>query len=126
MEDNILNTDLLINRLAEEEEGFHHVNNPAADIKPVIKKYLGIPNNAEQAGNKFFFSDGDAKVEVTVVTDEIIRVRLAPHGVFLEEFSYAVPKLEHKAARFKMVENEHEFCVSTPVVNCHIRKKDFF
>lgn len=126
MEDNILNTDLLINRLVEEEEEFHHVNNPAADIKPVIKKYLGVPNKAEQSTNKFYFSDGDAKVEVTVVTDEIIRVRLAPHGVFLDEFSYAVPKLEHKAAEFTLLENEYEFCVSTPVVNCHIRKKDFF
>src|SRR6202000_3253546 len=113
MEEKIPDTDLLVNNLVEEEEGFHHVNNPAADIKPVIKKYLGIPNNAEQAGNKFFFSDGDAKVEVTVVTDEIIRVRLAPHGVFLEEFSYAVPKLEHKTVKFAMIEKEHEFCVST-------------
>ena len=126
MEDNLLNTDLLINRVVEEEEEFHHVNNPAADIKPVIKKYLGVPNKAEQSANKFYFSDGDAKVEVTVVTDEIIRVRLAPHGVFLDEFSYAVPKLVHKAAEFKLLENEYEFCVSTPVVNCHIRKKDFF
>ena len=48
MEDKILNTELLINKLLEEEEEFHHVNNPAADIKPVIKKYLGVPNHAEQ------------------------------------------------------------------------------
>jgi alpha-glucosidase len=126
MEEKILNTDLLINRLVEEDEPFHHVNNPAADIKPVIKKYLGIPNNAEKTGNKIYFSDGDAKVEVTVVTDEIIRVRLAPHGVFLEEFSYAVPKLEHTAPEFELLETEFEFLVSTRVVNCHIRKKDFF
>ncbi len=126
MEENILNTDLLINRLVEEDEPFHHVNNPAADIKPVIKKYLGIPNNAEKTGNKIYFSDGDAKVEVTVVTDEIIRIRLAPHGVFLEEFSYAVPKLEHQAPEFELLETETEFLVSTRVVNCHIRKKDFF
>jgi alpha-glucosidase len=126
MEDKILNTELLINKLLEEEEEFHHVNNPAADIKPVIKKYLGVPNHAEQLGNKFYFTDGDAKVEVVVVTDEIIRIRLAPHGVFLDEFSYAVPKLEHKAASFTLLESEHEFIVSTPVVNCQIRKKDFF
>ena len=126
MEENILNTDLLLNRLVEEDEPFHHVNNPAADIKPVIKKYLGIPNNAEKTGNKIYFSDGDAKVEVTVVTDEIIRIRLAPHGVFLEEFSYAVPKLERQAPEFELLETEFEFLVSTRVVNCHIRKKDFF
>jgi alpha-glucosidase len=56
MEDNILNTDLLINRLVEEEEEFHHVNNPAADIKPVIKKYLGVPNKAEQSAKNFILA----------------------------------------------------------------------
>lgn len=126
MEENILNTELLINKLLEEEEEFHHVNNPAADIKPVIKKYLGVPTHAEQSGNKFYFTDGDAKVELLVVTDEIIRVRLAPHGVFLEEFSYAVPKLVHKDVQFTLIENEQEYCVTTGVVSCHIRKKDFF
>jgi alpha-glucosidase len=126
MEEDILNTELPINKLLEEEEEFHHVNNPANDIKPIIKKYLTIPNHVVQAGNKFYFSDGDAKVEVYVVTDDIIRVRLAPHGVFLDEFSYAVPKLEYKTAKFGLLENEVEFCVSTRTVNCHIRKQDFF
>ena len=126
MEENILNQELVANRMIEEEEEFHHLNNPAEGIKPIIKKYLGVPNNAVQADNKFYFSDGDAKVELVVVTDEIIRVRLAPHSVFLDEFSYAVPKLEQKAADFALTEYEDEFCVSTSVVNCHIRKKDFF
>jgi alpha-glucosidase len=126
MEENILNSDLLINKLLEEEEeAFHHVNNPAADIKPVMKKYLGVPTHVEQSGNKFYFSDGDAKVEITVVNKEIIRVRLAPHGVFLDEFSYAVPKLGHKEVDFSLIESEAEFTVTTGTVNCHISKKDF-
>ncbi|MDB4905122.1 MAG: alpha-glucosidase [Mucilaginibacter sp.] len=127
MEDNILNPGLLTSKIIEEqEEEFHHLNNPADGIKPIIKKYLGVPNRVDQIENKFCFSDGDAKVEVVVVTDEIIRVRLAPHGVFLDDFSYAVPKLEHKASVFSLTETEDEFRVSTNVVNCHIRKKDFF
>jgi alpha-glucosidase len=126
MEENILNPELVTSKLIEEEEEFHHLNNPADGIKPIIKKYLGVPNNADQQGNKFYFTDGDAKVEVVVITDEIIRVRLAPHSVFLEEFSYAVPKIEQKAVVFKLTEDEEEFRVSTGVVNCHIRKKDFF
>jgi alpha-glucosidase len=125
MEENILNPDLLINKLLEEEEEFHHVNNPAADIKPVMKKYLGIPTHVEQSGNKFYFTDGDAKVEITVVNKEIIRVRLAPHGVFLDEFSYAVPKLANKDVDFTLTESETAFIVSTGTVNCHISKKDF-
>lgn len=132
MESNIPNEELITSKLIEngnlleEEEEFHHLNNPADGIKPIIKKYLGIPNHADQLGNKFCFTDGDAKVEVVVVTDEIIRVRLAPHGVFLEDFSYAVPKLVHKAAEFSLFENEDEFRVATKSINCHIRKKDFF
>jgi len=68
MEDNILNQELLANRLIEEEEEeFHHLNNPADGIKPIIKKYLGVPNHVDQQDNKFYFTDGDAKVEVTVI-----------------------------------------------------------
>ncbi|MBS1525000.1 MAG: glycoside hydrolase family 31 protein [Bacteroidetes bacterium] len=128
MEDsNITNSDIPSGKLAEiEEEEFHHVNNPVTGIKPIVKKYLGKPLDSEKKGNKFYFSDGNAKVEVTVVTDEIIRVRLAPHGVFLDEFSYAVPKLEKKISLFGMTEHELEYVVSTSAVNCHIRKEDFF
>ncbi|WPU97340.1 glycoside hydrolase family 31 protein [Mucilaginibacter sp. cycad4] len=132
MESNTPNPELITSKLIEaenlleEEEEFHHLNNPADGIKPVVKKYLGVPNHADQVGNKFYFTDGDAKVEVIVVTDEIIRVRLAPHSVFLEDFSYGVPKLPTKAAGFTLHENEDEFRVSTYKVNCHIRKKDFF
>lgn len=109
-----------------DEDEFHHVNNPAVGLKPIVKKYLGKPLSAEQKSNKFYFSDGDAKVEVTVITDEIIRVRLAPHGVFLDEFSYAVPKLEKKVSVFGMHEHEHEYVVYTNIINCHINKEDFF
>jgi len=123
---NTLNPELLPQKLVEEEDEFHHVNNPVTGIKPIVKKYLGAPTGAVQKGNKFFFTDGDAKVEVTVVTDEIIRVRLAPHSVFLDEFSYAVPKLENKVSLFGLREEETEYIVYTNIVNCHVRKKDFF
>src|ERR1700733_2472229 len=126
MEDNILNQELVVNKLVEEEEEFHHLNNPAEGIKPIIKKYLTVPKNAQQAGNKIYFSDGDARVEIVVVTSEIIRVRLAPHSVFLEDFSYAVPKLENKPVDFNLIEDDNEFRVSTATVNCHIRKDNFF
>jgi len=126
MEENILNPELVVNKLVEEDEEFHHLNNPAEGIKPIIKKYLTVPKNAQQAGNKIYFSDGDARVEILVVTPEIIRVRLAPHSVFLEDFSYAVPKLENKPVDFNLIEDDLEYRVSTSTVNCHIRKDNFF
>jgi len=112
--------------IEEEEEIFQHVNNPVLGLKPIVKKYLGTPNSVIQKGNKFFFSDGEATVEATVVTDEIIRIRMAPHSVFLEEFSYAVPKLESKVSVFNLYDDELEYRISTSTVNCHISKKDFF
>lgn len=118
--------EIVVNPIEEEEEEFHHVNNPAAGIKPIVKKYLTVPQFLTQSGNKFFFGDSDAKVEVTVVSDEIIRIRLAPHGVFLEEFSYAVPKLPVYKGAINFDEDETEFRVSTKAVTCRIRKKDFF
>jgi len=124
MEENVLNPELVVNKLVEEDE-FHHLNNPAEGIKPIIKKYLGAPKSVQPVGNKFYFSDGDAKVEIVVVTNEIIRVRLAPHSVFLEDFSYAVPKLETKVIDFGLTEDEIEYRVSTNAVNCHVRKADF-
>ena len=126
MEENIQDPELLANRLLEEEEEFHHLNNPAEAIKPIIKKYLGIPKQAEQSENKIYFTDGDAKVEIVVVTETVIRVRLAPHGVFLEEFSYAVPKIVKNNVSFSLTEDDNEFRISTSAVNCHIRKKDFY
>jgi alpha-glucosidase len=117
---------LQVEEMIVEDEEFHHLNNPADGIKPIVKKYLGTPNHAEQLGNKIFFTDGDAKVEVLIVTNEIMRVRLAPHSVFLEEFSYAVPELPQTPVEFTLLENEQEFRVTTPAINCHIRKLDFF
>src|SRR5476651_155888 len=107
MEEIIPNPDIEIT-LDEDENSFRHLNNPADGIKPIVKKYLGVPNNAVQAGNKFYFTDGEAKVEATVVTNEIIRIRLAPHGVFLDEFSYAVPELKIGNVECKLSEDTTE------------------
>ncbi|CAM3794563.1 glycoside hydrolase family 31 protein [Mucilaginibacter galii] len=131
MEENIPSTTPVpespaVKLIEQEEEIFQHVNNPVLGLKPIVKKYLNAPTSVEQKDNRFYFTDSEARVEVVVVTDEIIRVRLAPHGVFLEEFSYAVPKHEHKIAVFHLHDEPNEYRISTNTVNCHISKKDFF
>src|SRR5258707_8065277 len=108
-----------------EEEVIQHLNNPVVGLKPIVKKYLGAVLKVAQEGNRFYFSDADAKVEIIVISDDIIRVRLAPHGVFLEEFSYAVNNIDQRVSVFSLNEDEDEYQVSTNKVNCHIRKKDF-
>lgn len=119
--------DTLANELSIEqlEEVVQHVNNPIVGIEPIVKKYLTEVKEYIQDQNNFYFSDGDAKVEVRVVSDEIIRIRLAPHGVFLEEFSYAVTKPEQRVTVFSFKEDEESYKVATNTVICIIRKKDF-
>ncbi|WP_219226653.1 glycoside hydrolase family 31 protein [Pedobacter antarcticus] len=107
------------------EETVQHLNNPVLALKPIVKKYLTPVQKVEQEGNRFYFSDGEAKVEIRVVSNEIIRVRLAPHGVFLEEFSYAVPVVDQKVSTFNLEELEESYVISTNTVSCHVRKSDF-
>lgn len=107
------------------EETIQHLNNPVTVLKPIVKKYLSSVTKVVIEGNKFFFSDGDARVEVRVVSDEIIRVRLAPHGVFLDDFSYAVKTVDQKVTTFGMVEFEDRYSISTNTITCTIRKSDF-
>ncbi|HEY0895225.1 MAG TPA: glycoside hydrolase family 31 protein [Sphingobacteriaceae bacterium] len=111
--------------LQDLEDEFHHVNNPVLTVEPVVKKYLTAVKSYTQAQHIFYFSDGDARVELTVVSDEIIRIRLAPHGSFLDDFSYAVPRIEPSATVFRITENDSEYRVSTSTISCVIRKADF-
>ena len=108
------------------EDEIKYLNNPVVlTPEPIIKKYLTEVKEYTQDGNKFFFSDGDARVEVLVVSDEIIRVRMAPHGVFLTDFSYAVPEAELRVTVFKLTEDDETYRVSTDTVTCIINKKSF-
>lgn len=108
-----------------EEEVIQHLNNPVTDLKPIVKEYLTSVKNVKKEGNKFFFSDGDARVEVRVVSDEIIRVRLAPHGVFLADFSYAVEQVDQKVTTFKLEDTPDAYLISTNTVTCSVSKADF-
>lgn len=108
-----------------EEEIIQHLNNPVADLKPIVKQYLTAVKGVKKEGNKFYFSDGNARVEVRVVSDEIIRVRLAPHSVFLDDFSYAVPTVDQKVTTFRLEENEDFYAISTNTVTCRVNKADF-
>jgi alpha-glucosidase len=108
-----------------EEEIIQHLNNPVANLKPIVKEYLTEVKKVKKENNRFYFSDGNAKVEVRVVSDEIIRVRLAPHGVFLDDFSYAVPQVDQKVTTFSLREDDDCYAISTNTVTCKINKADF-
>ncbi|MDQ7950101.1 MAG: glycoside hydrolase family 31 protein, partial [Pedobacter sp.] len=107
------------------EELIQHLNNPVTALKPIVKEYLSSVAGVKKEGNKFYFSDGNAKVEVRVVSDEIIRVRLAPQGVFLADFSYAVPVVDQKVTTFNLEEHDDFYAISTNTITCRVSKADF-
>jgi alpha-glucosidase len=108
-----------------ENEDIQHVNNPIVGLKPIEKEFLGSVKEVRQENNKYIFSDGAASVEVRVVSDEIIRIRMAPHSVFLDDFSYAVPHLDQKVAVFNFKEEDTYYSVATNTVTCRINKENF-
>src|SRR5690606_20104940 len=97
-EDTILNKEDTTFPPAAQDEGLHHVNNPVLDLLKLVKNDLGPAAGKHQKSNNCYFTDGSACVEVKVVSDEIIRVRLAPKGTFLEDSSYAVPQADKHVA----------------------------
>src|SRR5690606_1647176 len=98
--------------ILEEEtlDNIHHVNNPVLDVPAVEKKYLNKALSYVKQGNVFVFTDEKASIEVKVFSDEIIRVRLAPRSLFLDDFSYAIKKdLDIHPTSFSIVEAADAF-----------------
>ena len=109
----------------DQEEDVQHLNNPIVGLEPIVKKYLSSVRSYRQNNSSFYFSDGTAEVEVRVVSDEIIRVRLAPQATFLEDFSYAISDHQLRPSVFSFKETENSFRVETNTVVCLINKSNF-
>ncbi|WP_028295498.1 glycoside hydrolase family 31 protein [Olivibacter sitiensis] len=107
------------------DSGIQHKNNPVLDLPQIVKRYLKAVSGHYQQDNNYFFTDGNAAVEVKVVSDEIIRVRLAPQGQFLEDFSYAVENKDQHVAVFEFKETSDTYVVKTNTISCKIEKKSF-
>lgn len=110
-------TDLLTGEL-------QHVNNPVLNIPKIEKQYLGEIKSYSRTSNGIIFSDGRSKVAIEVKSQHIIRVRMAPRGHFLSDFSYAVQPLAN-TEKWAFEEKTDYFEIRTAKVHCQIRKKDF-
>jgi alpha-glucosidase len=103
-----------------------HNDIPDISVAPISKQYLKEVRQLIPSGNRFYFSDGVSDVEIKVVSDEIIRVRMAPQGEFLDEFSYALDDRKFLVSRIETTETTEYYSISTNVVSCRVRKSDFF
>ncbi len=123
---NNLESNNITNKGQYEEEVVQHLNNPVVtSVDAFEKEYLNPIISVTRDKNKFYFTDGSAAVEVRVVSDEIIRVRLAPKGTFLADFSYAVEQVDQKVSTFNLSEAEDAYLVATNTITCKLDKKTF-
>src|SRR5690606_22630577 len=58
-------------------------------------------------------------------SEDIIRVRLAPEGSFLVDFSYAINFKQENYVSYELIEDEDYYKLKTSTVVCLIRKRDF-
>lgn len=107
------------------DQTIQHLNNPVLELPIIEKSYLKEIKNHVQEDNIFYFSDEISKVAISVISDEIMRVRMAPKGVFLEDFSYAIQSNNPRTSIFTFEEDEGNFKIKTNTTTCVINKNDF-
>lgn len=98
---------------------------PVIHVPPVTRQFPGNVTGLVQEGNRLLITDGAAAVEVKILSDEIIRIRLAPNGEFLPEFSYAVSDHAFEEPMLEVAELEDCIQVTTRTIICQILKADF-
>jgi alpha-glucosidase len=117
---------VLKNAQLEQTDGSFNMLNPVITTVPERKKeYLEEIKTFWVSGNNFYFSDGDSTVCVSVVSDKVIRIRLAPMGTFLDDFSYAIHHNQFKVSKIEFSESVDRYLISTGTISCEVIKKDF-
>lgn len=106
----IQDNNYMINDLANKREEFFPGN---------VTKY-------DQSGNKFtFYCENDVVLELSVVTDKIIRFRFATEGRFEDDFSYAIDEnFQPSACTIEFDETEVEFNIVTDSLICSLAKNN--
>ena len=83
---------------------------------------MGLITGWVREGNTFLFKDIHAILSVTVISQEIMRIRYAPHGSFLPDFSYALQDYKFLETKIDFEETTDRFVVHTDSVTLEIKK----
>lgn len=72
------------------------------------------------------FHSSVTSLEITVVSQTILKFRYANDGYFEDDFSYAVdPNFTFEKVDFTIEEFDEDYVLSTGVINCHLHKYSF-
>jgi alpha-glucosidase len=74
-------------------------------------------------GSSVVLRSGDARVKVTTLSADLVRIRLAPDGTFAPDQSWAVVKRDWGGEKFDVHEGDDELRLSTNAMKIIIRKR---
>lgn len=86
-------------------------------------QHIGAITSWNKEGNEFTLRTESASVRIAILSDDIIRVRLAPSGKFEEDFSYAVVKKNWDAVAIQSSETDSSIEISTASVRVSVARK---
>ncbi|MFY0627865.1 MAG: glycoside hydrolase family 31 protein [Reichenbachiella sp.] len=87
--------------------------------------YCGSLQTWEKFENRFLFHGELASLEITVISQDIIKFRYGHHGYFEDDFSYAVdPDFVAPKTKYKFEEKKREFVIKTASLKFHIKKEN--
>lgn len=86
-------------------------------------QFPGACENWEKIGNKYLFHGEYSSLELTVVTDDILKFRYGNFGYFEDDFSYGIdPNLKTVKAQPKFKEKDAYFQIRTKTIKCFVYK----
>ena len=89
-----------------------------------FKKYPSAVTSIKVDQNKTSFHYSQEGFELTVLTENIFRLRYSPDGCFEKDFSYALRQnLVPEKTSIKRDGSEKEYVLSTPTITCKVSKE---
>ena len=83
---------------------------------------MGHISGYTREGNHFIFRDLHAVLSVSAISPEIWRIRYAPHGSFLPDFSYAIQHYPFGETEVSIREDKDKYVLNTELVKLSIMK----
>ncbi|NQY11817.1 MAG: DUF4968 domain-containing protein [Flavobacteriales bacterium] len=87
------------------------------------KEYFGEVVSVEPDNDSLNIFGTTACLKVFIISNNIIRFRLSPNGIFPPDFSYAVKPLRAKQATHSIKYKTNEIEIKTQSINCKINRK---
>lgn len=88
-------------------------------------QYIGDLQNYQQNGNTINFTCSNARVDITILGDGIVRVRMIRQDTDGKDFSYSILRLQADPVKFSLNEDEDNLEIKTSHLKIMVRKSPF-